>query len=189
MTEKQEGLTAQMDTWIQSEDAEKREDIWKEMIQDPAFESFLLDYVRGITEAAVQKQALAEERQNLLNKWQREKEEALQAAETMKGQLEAARTQKAKAEWRLREYEKQLIRMQKAATTFNFDLEAFESNLDRIVGQIEGQDADSIGYRHQIDKLNAQLTEAKQYGAEMAMKVGEMEKLFPVRVYRKLHGG
>ena len=159
------------------------------MIQDPALESFLHDYIRGITETARQKQALAEERQELLNKWQREKEEAIQAAEAMKGRLKAARTEMAKAEWRLREYEKQLIRMQKGATTFNFDLDAFESNLDQVAGQFDGQDAESIGYRRQIDKLNAQLTEAKQYGAEMAMKVGEMEKLLGVRIHRKLHGG
>ena len=43
--------------------------------------------------------------------------------------------------------------------------------------------------RDRIETLTQLLTDAKQYGADMAMKVGEMEKLFGVKIHRKLHGG
>ena len=37
------------------------------------------------------------------------------------------------------------------------------------------------------DRLRTELANAKQYGAEMAMKVEEADKLLMVRLYKKLH--
>ena len=88
-------------------------------------------------------------------------------------------------------YEDQFIRLQNACQA---QTEAAEKERDQAWEQFRDreQQLDQVRTELQVAKeqartLRAELAEAKQYGAEMAMKAGEMEKLAVVRLYNRLH--
>ena len=222
------------------------------------------DPLQEMTETVRRKQALAEERQTLLNKWQRERDEALAELEQSRKEQAEMRSALKKTEERMRGYENQFSNLQKATQNAQEQIQVLsrerdqawsqfrdrdeklaamgaelsataadrdnawaqfndrEAQLDAARrelndrreqnGELEAQlrataaDRDNAwaqfndreaqldqvrrelqAARDQADSLRVQLTDAKQYGAEMAMKAGEMEKLFAVKVYKKLH--
>ena len=57
-------------------------------------------------------------------------------------------------------------------------------NAQKTITELERKAAEA---EEKAERLRTELLNAKQYGTDMAMKVAEMDKLLPVRLYRKLH--
>ncbi len=243
-----DGLAEQIWKWLDENTTENRRKLWSELTtgtEQEQFEEEIYAFFSELAQSARNKQKLAEERQILLNKWMKEKEDAEKSLQAAQERLEDKENTIRDFDQRIKGYEQQLVSLEKTfkeerqnekLAEIKAELNAVsvdrdnawaqftdrEQQLDRIrqeLGEVRAdrdnawaqftdreQQLDRI--RQELDnaqktitelerkaaeaeekaeRLRTELLNAKQYGTDMAMKVAEMDKLLPVRLYRKLH--
>ena len=150
--------------------------------KDDAFS--MLDTYRGQMEQ-VRKEL--EKTQHRMNGYERQFATLQETALEAKASLKAVTTERDQAWEQFRDREEQLekasaeLREVQADRTAAWDqFRERERQQDDVRNTLQQR-------QEQIESLKAQLTDSRQYAAEMAAKVGEMEKMLPVRLIRKIH--
>ena len=143
MNADQESLKQRLTDWFSAEEEAQRGALWKEMtagLAPETLEQGIYAFVSGMAEHARKKQALAEEQQTLLNKWQRDSEEAASAMQATKDSIAATKQELATAEKRMRGYESQFASLQRAAEEAQQGRKALADELTTAWAQFKDRD-------------------------------------------------
>ena len=215
-----DGLAEQIWKWLDENTTENRRKLWSELTtgtEPEQFEEEIYAFFSELAQSARNKQKLAEERQILLNKWMKEKEDAEKSLQAAQERLEDKENTIRDFDQRIKGYEQQLVSLEKTfkeerqnekLAEVKAELNAVSVDRDNAWAQFTDREQQLDRIRQELDnaqktitelerkaaeaeekaeRLRTELLNAKQYGTDMAMKVAEMDKLLPVRLYRKLH--
>ena len=155
MNSNNNSLREHLNNWLEAAEPEERKTIWKSIlsVEDTAdAEEQIYDLIQELREAVRDKQAIAEERQILLNKWQKEISESEQNVASFRRKMEETHQEVKKMEQRMKGYEDQFIRLQNACQA---QKEAAEKERDQAWEQFRDRE-------QQLDQVRTELRDAKE---------------------------
>ena len=193
-------ISEKMWQWLDGNTPEDRKKIWAELTagtEPEQAEEGIYTFVSALLQSAKEKQELAEERQILLNKRMEEKADADKNLQSVREKLEEAEQAVRKTEERMKEYERQFVLLQESVKSAQerdeqqmkteAELRAVKADRDNALARQTGLEQENREIKEKTERLERELAAAKEYGTDMAMQAARLEKLFTVRVYRKLH--
>ena len=160
------------------EEPAQRRAVWHQLFTESGsvnLEEELYQFVTDLMETAQKKQALAEERQTLLNTWQQEKAQAVERMDCFRQQMQEAQEKQEKTEKRMRGYEAQFAALQDTAREALASMKAAADEKDLAWAQFQERE-------NQLDQLRKELRVKQD-------QIDQMEKMLPVRIYRKIRHG
>lgn len=125
--------------------------------------------------------------QRRMNGYERQFAVLQEAEHDAKATLKAVTTERDQAWEQFRDREEKLEKTSAELREVQADRAAAWDQFRERERQLEELRSTLQQRQEQIESLKTQLTDSKQYAAEMAAKVGEMEKMLPVRLIRRIH--
>lgn len=177
----QESLKQRLTDWFSAEEEAQRGALWKEMtagLAPEALEQGIFAFVSGLAESARKKQALAEEQQTLLNKWQKDSEEAANAMQATRDSIAATKQELATAEKRMRGYESQFASLQRAAEEAQQGRKALADELTTAWAQFKDREEQLDAAHRETGEVRGQLVEMTQIKESLTKELAQAWEQF-----------